>query len=144
MKIKYLAANLWILRAHTSGTLQLVWTYSLGLRQPRLHVKSTSGLRVSAIEITQCAFSQECLRRKEKWCALWEDYLRPADSLEENLIVIESIILSVHPINNNSLNLLNHMASFAQTYRGESLKLNRWNWMDLGSGNWIWWTAFHL
>ena len=28
------------------------------------------------------------------------------------------------------------MASFAQTYRGESLKLNRWNWMDLGSGNW--------
>lgn len=28
------------------------------------------------------------------------------------------------------------MTSFAQTYRGESLKLNRWNWMDLGSGNW--------
>lgn len=28
------------------------------------------------------------------------------------------------------------MASFAQTYRRESSKLNRWNWMDLGSGNW--------
>lgn len=28
------------------------------------------------------------------------------------------------------------MASFAQTYRREFSKLNRWNWMDLGSGNW--------
>lgn len=28
------------------------------------------------------------------------------------------------------------MASFAQTYRRESSKLNRWNWMDWGSGNW--------
>lgn len=31
---------------------------------------------------------------------------------------------------------MNHIASSAQTYRRESLKLNRWNWMDLGIGNW--------
>lgn len=105
----------------------------LGLKQPRLHVKSTSQLRVSTIEIAQCAFSQEYGRRKGKRCTLWEDYLKPADSLGENLIVIESVILSVHPINNNSLNSIE---SHAQTYRRESSELNRWNWMDLGSGNW--------
>lgn len=121
--------------SHIRNTATSVDFPVLGFKA-RLHVKSTSELRVSTIEITQCAFSQERWRRKGKWCALWEDYLKPADSLGENLIVIEFIILSVHPINNKSELYWITWPLLHKPIEGESLKLNRWNWMDLGSGNW--------